>query len=270
MRRFILVVCFAISTPGAVSYALTGGEHQAIALCDTLAANPSDPTRPTGVRGVEFYAIEPRSAVPPCEAAVKAMSQDGRIIYQLARAYHAAKNYAEAREQYLRAISLGHMRSAFALGQLYYAGNGVVRNYNLAFQLYERAARAGIVDAIYELGYLYYEGKGTDQNYELAFRVFTVAATAGDADAMGMIGVMYDEGRGVPPDIQAARSWYAKAAALGNETARENLRVLDEWSRSQRTQSSCGLTACADPDALRATERQYWQLDQREYQGRFK
>ena len=82
----------------------------AIAQCNGLAASPLDSERPKSVAGVPVGAINATAAVTACMAAVRAAPEDRRMLYQLGRAYDAAKDYAKARDFYARAAELGHTR----------------------------------------------------------------------------------------------------------------------------------------------------------------
>jgi len=74
-----------------------------IAACDKAAASPFDKDRPVGVTGVALDKVDPKIAVPACEAALKAAPNNPRIMYQLGRAYNAGKAYDSARTQYAKA-----------------------------------------------------------------------------------------------------------------------------------------------------------------------
>ena len=62
--------------------------------CHRLAADPNDPGR-IGT-GVAFDAIESAAAVTACLQAVDANPKDGRLAYELGRAYDAGSNFAAA------------------------------------------------------------------------------------------------------------------------------------------------------------------------------
>ena len=121
--------------------------------CHRLAADPNDPGR-IGT-GVAFDAIESAAAVTACLQAVDANPKDGRLAYELGRAYDAGSNFAAAENAYLRSDDLG-------------------------FDLAKR-----------NLGYLYKDGRGAEPNPKQAERWLRAAAKNGDADAMNALAWMW-------------------------------------------------------------------------------
>ena len=77
-----------------------------IAECDRLAASELDRDRPLSVVGVPLASLDASAGIRACEAAVKIAPDNRRIIFELGRAYHVAKDYVEARAQYHRAVAL--------------------------------------------------------------------------------------------------------------------------------------------------------------------
>jgi thioredoxin-like negative regulator of GroEL len=82
-----------------------------IAICDQAAAPPLDQSRPTGVAGVALEKIDPKIAIPACDAAAKAAPNDPRVAFLLGRAYLAAKDYESARA-HLKFAADGRRRRA--------------------------------------------------------------------------------------------------------------------------------------------------------------
>jgi hypothetical protein len=102
--RFLLsfaVVGFALIIPAHAQ------DSTPTSICDQAAASPVDQDRPAGVLGVAADQIDPKIAIPACEAAAAAAPNDPRIAFQLARAYEAAKAYEPARVQYAKAADQG-------------------------------------------------------------------------------------------------------------------------------------------------------------------
>ncbi len=79
------------------------------ALCDRLAAVPSDKDRPASVPPVAAKDLRTAEAIPACEAAVAANPTDRRMALNLARAYSISKDKAKARQWTERAADLGSM-----------------------------------------------------------------------------------------------------------------------------------------------------------------
>ena len=95
-----------------------------IAICDQAAAIPLDQSRPTGVAGVVTEKIDPKIAIPACDAAAKAAPNDPRVAFQLGRAYLAAKEYESARAHFKFATDQGSAGGQNGLGRLYANGLG--------------------------------------------------------------------------------------------------------------------------------------------------
>jgi TPR repeat protein len=136
-----------------------------VVQCDRLAASDLDPQKPASIPGVPVSALNPKLAVPACEAAVKAAPGDARMIFQLGRAYGAAKDYEKARANYEEADVLGHALATNNLGALYEDGWGVERDLAQARRLYQKAAQAGVPLAITNAGRMAERGDGGSLDY---------------------------------------------------------------------------------------------------------
>ena len=66
---------------------------------------------------------------------------------------------------------------------------------NAETQVLERRANVGGPDTQFALGCMYYQGNGVDQDYPEALTCFKEAANLGHAKAMSNLGVMYKMGR---------------------------------------------------------------------------
>ena len=88
------------------------------------AAIPLDQSRPTGVAGVATEKIDPKIAIPACDAAAKAAPDDPRVAFQLGRAYLAAKEYESAHAHFKFAADQGDAGGQNGLGVLYQLGRG--------------------------------------------------------------------------------------------------------------------------------------------------
>src|SRR5262245_25630925 len=97
MRRRFVVISVALI---AASTAAAQQPDSPLALCDRLAASPFDDTRSPDIKGVSPQKIDAKAAVPACEAALSAEPGNSRIMFQLGRAYAAAGQHAQAREQF--------------------------------------------------------------------------------------------------------------------------------------------------------------------------
>jgi len=76
----------------------------------------------------------------------------------------------------------------FALGGLYYNGDGVEQDASEAVTWYRKAAEQGYAKAQVALGLLYAQGIGVDADNEEAFKWFREAAKQGDTVALEILG----------------------------------------------------------------------------------
>lgn len=111
------------------------------ASCDDLAAHPADPGKSgaAGVRDEDVSAL----AVDACElAASQATAGDGRVLFQLGRAYWASERYEDAVDAFLLAEAAGYVPAYYYLGLAYEQGRieGQAPDLATAAQMYLVAA----------------------------------------------------------------------------------------------------------------------------------
>jgi TPR repeat protein len=82
----------------------------------------------------------------------------------------------------------GNPVAQFALGGLYYNGDGVEQDASEAVKWYRKAAEQGYAKAQVALGLLYAQGIGVDADNEEAFKWFREAAKQGDTVALEILG----------------------------------------------------------------------------------
>jgi TPR repeat protein len=243
----------AALTPQAVQVPAPG--HAPVDECDRLAADANNPD--SVAPAVDYETLEPAKAIPACEAAVRAYPNERRFGFQLGRAYHHAKKYDLAKQQfetlsnngypiatsYLaflytqgngvekdegKALSLirqaadsGDAIGALALGSAYEWGQyGVAKNEAEALRWYEKAAERGNVRAALVLGEKYSEGKlGLAKDDAEAARLFRKAAERGDVQGLYYLGLSHWEGRGLPKDQTQAEALFAKGDERKNSHA---------------------------------------------------
>ena len=230
-----------------------------LVLCDRLAADPADPDKPAGVKGIADIApSDVATAIKFCRVASAASR---RALYQLGRAYAANQQMPEAIGAYRKAADKGSTSAMVALGTLLATGSGAPKDQDQARKLFERAAKAGnargvanlaalsnnggassdpaearallakaaeanSADAQFELGWMNANGIGGPKDEVAARALFERAAAQGHAEALDWIGSFAENGRGGPKDTDAAKAYYEKAAALGNEDAKAALERL--------------------------------------------
>jgi hypothetical protein len=114
----------------------------------------------------------------------------------------------------------------YAIGMLYWQGQGVVADYGEAFVWLQKAANMGHAGAQDKLGYLYTEGIGVAQDYATAFEWFNKAAEQGSVDGQYNLGIFYLNGWGTEQDITMAAQYLATASAQGDVAAEQELQKI--------------------------------------------
>ena len=243
----------AALTPQAVQMPAPG--HAPVDECDRLAADANNPD--SVAPAVDYETLDPAKAIPACEAAVRAYPNERRFGFQLGRAYHHAKKYDLAKQQFETLSNNGYPIATSYLAFLYAQGNGVEKDEGKALSLvrqaadsgdaigalalgsahewgqygvakneaealrwYDKAAERGNVRAALVLGEKYSEGKlGLVKDDAAAARLFRKAAERGDVQALYYLGLSYWDGRGLPKDQAEAEQLFAKADERKNTNA---------------------------------------------------
>jgi TPR repeat protein len=250
----------AIAIAAAASLAIpshANAQSADLVLCDRLAADPSDPDKPSDVKGTpDVAASDVATAIKYCRIAA---NSSRRALYQLGRAYAALGQMGEAIGAWRKAADKGSSSAMVELGVLYGTGSGVARDEAQARKLFERAAQAGNprgvtnlaalggagassdpararellakaaetnAEAQYQLGLMLAEGTGGARDDAGARSLFEKAAAQNHAGALERMGAFTQEGRGGPKDSSAAKAYYERAAALGDEDAKKALERL--------------------------------------------
>jgi uncharacterized protein len=118
-------------------------------------------------------------------------------------------------------------------------------DYFNALQEWRPLAHQGDDRAQYALGVLYYNGQGVPQDYAEARRWYRAAAEQGDAFSQFNLGILYTLGRGVQQDYATAHMWYNISAANGHDDGAGAREVVAEMmtsgqiSEAQRRASAC-------------------------------
>jgi uncharacterized protein len=112
-----------------------------LVLCDRIAADPSDPDKPTDVKGTaEIAPPDIPTAIKFCKTA---STSSRRALYELGRAYAANRQMPEAIGAWRKAADKGSTAAMVELGVLLGTGTGVAKDEAAARKLFERAAEAG-------------------------------------------------------------------------------------------------------------------------------
>ncbi|QWG20855.1 sel1 repeat family protein [Bradyrhizobium sediminis] len=259
LTRSLHALSFSVAVSIAAAPTLAPAQSADLVLCDRLAADPSDPDRPTDVKGVSDVApSDIATAIKFCKTA---SGVSRRALYQLGRAYAANRQMPEAIAAWRKAADKGSSSAMVELGVLYGTGAGVASDEAKARKLFERAAEAGNprgvtnlaalggggatssdparardllakaaetnAEAQYQLGMMMAEGTGGARDDAAARVLFEKAAAQNHPGALERMGAFAQSGRGGPKDSDAAKAYYERAAALGDagaKTALERLR----------------------------------------------
>jgi uncharacterized protein len=236
------------------------GQSADLILCDRIAADPSDPDKPTDVKGTtEIAPSDIPTAIKFCKTA---STSSRRALYELGRAYAANRQMPEAIGAWRKAADKGSTAAMVELGVLLGTGTGVAKDESAARKLFERAAEAGnprgvsnlaalsagggapsdpvkaramlakaaeanSAEAQYQLGLMTADGIGGPKDDAAARALFEKAAAQNHPGAMERMGAFAQSGRGGAQDSTAAKAYYEKAAALGNEDAKAALKRLE-------------------------------------------
>ncbi len=203
-------------------------QSAALALCDRVAADPTDPDKPADVRGTDTIApSDIPTAIKFCKVASGASR---RAMYELGRAYAANRQVPDAAAAYRKAADKGSTSAMVELGVLFANGAGVARNEDEARALFQRAAQAGNPRGATNLAALAGTGGSTSDPAQ-ARALLQQAAASNSAEAEFELGVMLANGTGGPKDDVGARAMFAKAAAQNHAAALEWLGAFEEAGR---------------------------------------
>jgi hypothetical protein len=151
--------------------------------------------------------------------------------YQSGLDAYNAGNYKTARHEWIAVIATPpgkvspaiYAETNYAIGMLYWMGQGVKNDYNQASNWIQKAADLNHAGAQAKLGYLYTQGITVPQNYETAFQWFSKAAKQGDIDGQYNLGIFYLNGWGTEQNKTMAAQYLAAASAQGDADAEQAL-----------------------------------------------
>ncbi len=254
MRTCLLAILITLAAPVAAH-----AQSADLVLCDRVAADPSDPDKPTDVKGVsEIAASDVATAIKFCKQAAASVR---RATFALGRAYAANRQTGEAIAAWRKAADKGSSAAMVELGVAYGTGSGIAKDEAQARKLFEKAAQAGNprgvsnlaalgsagggtpadpaqartllgkaaetnAEAQYQLGLMLASGNGGEKDDVAARALFEKAAAQNHPGALERMGAFAQEGRGGPKDKDAAKAYYERAAALGDEDAKKALERL--------------------------------------------
>lgn len=136
--------------------------------------------------------------------------------------------YAQAAQDWQRAVETGDGQAALYIGLMHDLGRGVARDVQAARAWYEHGAALGNSVAMFNLGVLYDSGVGVPRDRSLSIAWYRKAAALGMGRAAYALGLIYKAGDGVPPDRNRALLYFRQALANGVTAARAHLASLGE------------------------------------------
>ena len=113
----------------------------------------------------------------------------------------------------------GDLRCAYALGTLYYNGQGVERNFAKSTHYYSVAADAGILPAQVSAGFAYANAMGVPEDFDKAAHYLKMAAAQGDPAAKVTLSEIYARGEGGGTRKEAAVLIREVLSTVGGEEA---------------------------------------------------
>lgn len=184
----------------------------------------------------------------------KAQNELGNLYYT---GLNVTRNYSEAIKWYQKAAEQGNVDAQCRLGDMYFYKVDIPEDIDEAINWYKKAAEQGDIKAQKQLGDIY--SKGARKKDPEAIKWYKMAAERGDTEALKRLGdiykkenaleavkwykmaveqgntsasfylgLIYEYGEpGIPKNKAEAIKWYRKAAEQGSETAKENLRKLE-------------------------------------------
>jgi TPR repeat protein len=209
MRCLSLGLLTALVLFPATSRAQDASAH----ACDIAAASPDDTSRPADAPGI--LKTDPDVAVPACEAALVADSNNPRLLFQLGRALFQSHDENRARTFLERSAAQGYSAAQNALGILYAKGRGgLAKDDQQAARLFKLAADSGNQGGQYSLAFFFEMGRGgLKKNDQEAARLYKLSAGRGEADAQVRLALFYETGRGGLPKDEAKATRLLKLAA---------------------------------------------------------
>ena len=220
-----------LALPMAAVHGPAHAQSAALALCDRLAADPTDPDKPADVKGADTIApSDIATAIKFCKVASAGRTAPRRALYELGRAYAAGQQLPQAVDAYRKAADKGSTSAMVELGVMLANGTGIAKDDAQARALFERAAEAGNPRGATNLAAISSDG-GTPSDPVEARALLAKAAATNSAEAEFQLGVMMADGAGGPKDEVGARALFAKAAAQNHAAALEWLGAFEEAGR---------------------------------------
>ncbi len=133
------------------------------------------------------------------------------------------KTKETSRAKTKEAAAAGDPTAQFALGNIYFTGDGVPKDFGEATKWYRQAAEQGIEGAQYKLARMCDTGEGLPRDFHEAAKWYKKSAEQGNSDAQANLGRLYQKGMGVTQDNFEAAKWIRMAAEQGNVACQKQM-----------------------------------------------
>ena len=161
-----------------------------------------------------------------CVLVTPVLAQDG--THEQALAAYQRQDYETAYDVWLKLAEDGDREAQYALGVMYFKGEGRPADVEAAMSWFEKAARAGHPTAMFNVGVAHWEGKGAPINHEIAVQWWEKAAQLGDSASQYNLGLAYYLGKGINKDPERALYWIKQAEESGHANAAEVLPTVEK------------------------------------------
>lgn len=149
-------------------------------------------------------------------------------VHESALKAYQSGDYASAFEAWKTLADQGDAEAQYAIGVIYFKGEGRDQSLDEAIKWFSSAANAGHVTAMFNLGVAYWEGKGVTQNFTEAVSWWQKAAEKGDPASQYNLGLAHYLGKGAPLDLTTAAFWIKQAAENDHDGAKNVLPILEK------------------------------------------
>ncbi|MDP1785068.1 MAG: tetratricopeptide repeat protein [Sulfuricurvum sp.] len=138
-------------------------------------------------------------------------------FYVTGMKYYEVGRFKEAFELFSKAIE--DPKCAYALGTMYYNGQGAERNFTKSTEYYAVAAEAGILPAQVSAGFAYANSMGVPEDFDKAAYFLKMAVVQGEPAAKVTLAEIYAKGFGGGSRAEAAVLIREVLATTGGEEA---------------------------------------------------
>lgn len=138
-------------------------------------------------------------------------------FYVTAMKYYEVGRFQDAFD--ILSTSLEDPRCVYALGTMYYNGQGIARSFSKSTEYYSQAAEAGILPAQVSAGFAYANAMGVPEDFDKAAYYLKMAVAQGEPAAKITLAEIYAKGYAGGSRKEAAELIRDVLATTGGEEA---------------------------------------------------